>query len=169
MEFLKYIILTIIFIICASIGVLYSKKYKSREEELKEFKRALNIFKTKIKYTYEPIPDIFSEIATNFSGNISNVFRKSSEEMINNNAGESWKIAIDNVYTNLNKEDKDVLKSLSKQLGKTDIDGQVNEIELTDNFLDLQIEKAGKERQKNEKLYKSLGLVIGIGFVIVLI
>ena len=54
-------------------------------------------------------------------------------------------------------------------LGKTDLEGQVTQINLTCEFLDKQIEKAEEERKKNEKLYKTLGTVIGMAIVIILI
>lgn len=169
MLIIKCIILVLILGISAAIGVTIAQKYKKRELELKEIKTALNMFKSKIKYTYEPIPDTFMEIAENFSCNISNIFRTASIKMREESAGEAWNSAIDSTYTNMNTEDKNVLKSLSKMLGKTDLEGQLKEIELTDNFLNYQIEKAEIERQKNEKLYKTLGIVTGIGFVIILI
>ena len=73
------------------------------------------------------------------------------------------------ISTNFSKEDKHIIKTLGKMLGKTDIDGQVSEIEQANEFLHIQIEKAEKERQKNEKLYKSLGMVIGIAIIIILV
>jgi stage III sporulation protein AB len=57
---------------------------------------------------------------------------------------------------------------LSKLLGKTNLEGQVREIELTQSFLKKQIEDAEQERQKNEKLYKTLGMTIGLAIVILL-
>jgi len=169
MLIIKAIILILILVISTTIGIAKSQKYKKRELELKEIKTALNMFKSKIKYTYEAIPDVFMEISENFSCNISNIFRTASLKMKDGSAGEAWNTAIDSTYTNLNNENKNVLKSLSKMLGKTDLDGQLKEIELTDNFLNYQIEKAEIDRQKNEKLYKTLGVVAGITFVIILI
>lgn len=169
MIIVKCIILILILGICTTIGMTISQKYKKRELELKEIKTALNMFKSKIKYTYDPIPDTFMEISENFSCNISNIFKAASIKMKEESAGEAWNNAINTTYTNMNNEDKNVLKSLSKMLGKTDLEGQLKEIELTDNFLNYQIEKAEIERQKNEKLYKTLGVVAGIGFVIILI
>ena len=62
----------------------------------------------------------------------------------------------------LNEEDKNVVKNLGKLLGKTDIEGQLSQIDLTLSFLDGQIEKAEKEKEKNEKLYKTLGVMTGL-------
>ena len=66
-------------------------------------------------------------------------------------------------------DDKDVLKKLGKLLGQTDVEGQISEIEVTENFLDMQIEKAEEERKKNQKLYKTLGIVTGLVLVIILL
>ena len=75
MVFLKYFILFIIFLIAAWIGNLISKKYRNRVDELKSFKEAFNILEAKIKFTYEPIGDIFEEISNLFLKNkISSVF-----------------------------------------------------------------------------------------------
>ena len=169
LEIIKWIILIAILGLSTSIGIKISQRYMRREFELKEVKSALNMFKSKIKYTYEPIPDTFMEIANNYSCNISNMFRTASIKMKEKSAGEAWNEAVDSTYSNMNNEDKNVLKSLSKMLGKTDLDGQLKEIELTDNFLNYQIEKAEKERMKNEKLYKTLGFVAGVGIVIILV
>ena len=65
MQIIKYFILFLIFILSNIIGKSIAKKYTYRLEELKEMKSALNIFKTKIEFTYEPIPEIFLEISKN--------------------------------------------------------------------------------------------------------
>jgi stage III sporulation protein AB len=54
--------LFLVFILSNVIGNYIAKGYMLRLEELEEIKNALNIFKTKIKFTYEPIPEIFGEI-----------------------------------------------------------------------------------------------------------
>ena len=71
--------------------------------------------------------------------------------------------------TNLTKEDIHVLLMLSKMLGQTDIEGQVSQIEVTQEFLENQIEQAQEEKNKNEKLYSRLGTTIGLVIVIILI
>ncbi len=58
---------------------------------------------------------------------------------------------------------------MEKCFGKTDVEGQISEIELTSSFIDIQIKKAEEERKKNEKMYKTLGSVIGLAIVIVLV
>ena len=52
--------------------------------------------------------------------------------------------------------------------GATDIQGQISQIEVTETFLDEQIRQAQEEKNKNEKLYKKLGMSIGMAIVIIL-
>lgn len=165
---LKIIIYSCIFLSSSAIGILISKKYEDRVNELKEFKNALNIFKTKIKFTYEPIPEIFEQISCQMDSKPGKIFKLASSNMKLIAAGDAWNMAIDTDILSINEEDKIVLKNLSKLLGQTDMDGQVNQIELTSKFLDEQIEKAEKERLKSEKMYRTLGMVIGLAIVIIL-
>lgn len=73
---IKTIILFLIFIISIVIGLAISSKYKYRVEELREIKSAMNMIKTKITYTYEPLPDIFLEIANHFNRANSEIYLK---------------------------------------------------------------------------------------------
>ena len=176
MQIIKCLTLILILSSTTYIGILISKKYLNRVKDLKEMKNALNMFSTKIKFTYEPIPQTFKEISQKTNPNISNIFKNVCEKMDNQNAGkaleealEEWLEALTMESTNFTKEDIGVLKNLSNLLGKVDIEGQVNEVELVENFLDTQIELAEEEKQKYVKMYKTLGITIGLAVVIILI
>ena len=88
--------------------------------------------------------------------------------MKDDTANMAWERAIDESNTNLNKQDKYVLKTLSKLLGQTDVDGQTSQIEITQKFLETQIKEAEEEKKKNEKLYSKLGTTIGLAIVVIL-
>ena len=169
MQIIKTIILFVVFVIASVIGFLISKKYTYRLNELEEMKTALNIFKSKIKFTYAPIPEIFNDISLNSSKNISKIFSNAKYNLENQLAGQAWENAIEMTECYFNKEDKQNLKSLSKLLGETDLEGQVSQIELTEIFLEKQIKQALEEKNKNGKLYKKLGAIIGLVIVIILI
>ena len=169
MQFIKYCMLFCIFIASTIIGKYISQKYRYRLEELEEIKNALNIFKSKIKFTYEPIPEIFEEISENTNKNISRLFTTIIKKMEKETASTAWENSIDEFSGNLNKEDKQTIKTLSKLLGTTDIDGQISQIELTENFLERQINQAQDEKNKNEKLYQKLGMTVGLVIVIILV
>ena len=117
MIFIKILIYILVLATSMGIGILLSNKYVYREKELKEFKKALSIFKTKIKFTYEPIPTIFGEISNSIKGNVGEVFNSSSNIMNNVSAGHAWNMALEeknNLY--INKEDITILKTLSNLL-----------------------------------------------------
>lgn len=169
MVIIKYISLFLVFCISFYIGNLISKKYSLRLKELKDIKNALNIIESKIKFTYEPLPDIFMQTSKMVSNNISQIFVQASNNMKTDNAEQAWEKSIQTSTTSLNKEDIENIKSFGKMLGKTDKEGQLSRIELTKTFIEMQIEKAKIDEQKNAKMYKTLGAICGLAFVIILI
>lgn len=173
MVIVKYIFLFFLFLGVSFLGNLISRKYKNRVDELKDFKEALNILQSKMKFTYEPLGEIFNEIGEIFhkKSKISSIFKNASLNMENDNFKNSWEKSINSgkEETSLKDEDINLIKGLGNTLGKTNIDGQLNEITLTMNFLDTQIEKAENDCRKNEKMYRSLGTIFGLAIVIILI
>ena len=169
MYIFKCFLLILIFALSSAIGITISKIYENRVKELKEFKNILNIMKTKIKFTYEPLQEVFREIAKENSTKIEKIFGKMANQINYAQVSEVWTNCIQEADICINQEDKDVLKKLGKLLGQTDVEGQVSEIDVTQSFLDVQIEKAEEEKKKNQKMYKTLGVVIGLVFVIILI
>ena len=168
MQIIKYFILFLILLGTSLIGKFLAKKYVYRLEELEEIKNALNILKTKIKFTYEPIPEIFGEIAQATCKSVGQVFRLAKENMATNTANIAWEKAVEESENNLIQEDKYVLKTLSKLLGQTDVEGQISQIEITQKFLETQLKEAQQQKEKNEKLYSKLGTTIGLAIVIIL-
>ena len=168
MQIIKYFILFIILVACSLIGRYLSRKYIIRVNELEEMRNALNMLQSKIKFTYEPIPEIFGEIVQATCGSVGQVFRLAKEKMTTNTANIAWEKAVEESENNLTKEDKYVLKTLSKLLGQTDVEGQISQIEITQKFLETQLKEAQQQKEKNEKLYSKLGTTIGLAIVIIL-
>ena len=168
MLLVKYFMLFLILIASALLGKNIARKYVNRLKELEEMRTALNIFRSKVSFTYAPIPEIFEEISENSKGNVGKIFSLASKKMESITANIAWNEAINDVDSNLNKEDKKVLENLSKLLGQTDVEGQISQIDITQKFLDNQIQEAIEEKQKNEKLYSKLGITIGLAIVVIL-
>ena len=168
MIIIKYFILFLILVASTLIGKSLSKKYVYRLQELEEIENSLNILKTKIKFTYEPIPELFNELEKSKVKNVGNIFYLAKEKMKEENISIAWEKAIDESMTNLKKEDKEILKTLGKLLGATDIEGQLGQIETTKSLLENQIKEALEEKLKNEKLYSKLGTTVGLAIVVLL-
>lgn len=166
---LKFI-LGIAVILCSTrIGILLSKKYVYRLEELDEIKNSFQIIENKIKYTYEPLEEIFQEMSEISSFEIKELFKNVAQNIKIKGAEKAWKEEISKAELSIKKEDKNVLKEFGNLLGKTNQEGQVNQIKFTSKLLDRQIEKAKEEKKKNEIVYKKLGLIFGVGIVVILI
>lgn len=164
------VFLAVCIVLCSlKIGILISKKYKYRLEELDELKNELKIIENKIKYTYQPLEEIFCEMIEISSFQIKSLYEYMTNNIKKVGAEKAWKEAVFRADLNLNNEDKNVLKQFGTLLGKTNKEGQLNQINFTAELIDRQIDNAIKERNKNEKMYQKLGLIFGIGIVIVLI
>lgn len=167
--YIKYILLVIIFGLSTSIGLAIGKMFDNRVKELREFRNILNIMKTKIKFTYEPLKEIFSQIAKDNISNVEKIFGQMANQIEYKKTQYVWEECIQNADISINQEDKDILKKLGRLLGQTDVEGQISEIEVTESFLETQITKAEEAKSKNQKMYKTLGVVVGLVFVIILI
>lgn len=164
----KIIVITGIIYICSYLGILKSKTFENRVNDLRMVQSSLNMFKTKIEFTYEPIKDIFEEISQIVYQKQENIFENTVLFMEGQDTSTSWYKALENTKNDFSFEDIEVLKTMGKLLGKTDKEGQIREICLTENLLQNQISKAEYEKNKNVKLYKTLGTVLGMGIGIIL-
>ena len=136
---IKYINILLVFIITFLIGYLKSQKYSNRVLELKELEIALDILENKIKFTYEPLKEIFEQMKNLLKGNISEIFNEVNKNLENDNVENAFYKSLENIKTNLLEEDLEIIKNLSKLLGKTDKEGQVSQIELARTFIKSQI------------------------------
>ena len=89
--------------------------------------------------------------------------------MKGNSAKDAWEYSIDISQTALKQEDLNIIKDFGKTLGQTDLQGQLSKTKLTLQFLEKQIEESQLEENKNKKLYKTLGVLTGVGLVVILI
>ncbi len=169
MGILKIVLLTMVLAMCSFLGIIKANRFKLRVIDLCEMKKALNLIITKMRYTYEPLPELFKEISKDLNENISNIFIKAHTYMENLNAGQAWEKAVDESSNNFTNEDINIIKGLSKLLGKTDLEGQLMQIELTTKLVDEQIIEATNLQNKNTKLYKTLGATAGLAIMIIFI
>lgn len=166
MIFIKNMSLIGIIAVCSYIGILKSKSFENRVIELSKFQSALVMFESKLKFTYEPIKNIFEEISNVIYKNESNIFFLTSKE--EKNINKAWCDGANKILF-INNSDKEVVKTIGKLLGKTDIEGQLSEISLGLDLISKQIKDAECEKNKNSKLYKTMGVIFGLGISIILI
>lgn len=169
MNFIKGILIFFVFLIFVKIGSIYSKKYINRAAQLEQMKNLLNIFKVKIKFTCNTIQEIFNQLYEDNPNEVGEIFKRTNEYMETYSAKESWEKSLEDAKTDLIKADLETLKNLGKVLGQTDLEGQLNQIELTQTLLENQIKEALEEKVKNSKMYKTLGITVGLAISIILV
>ena len=169
MFFIKFVDSVLIILVCTCIGVNKANRFNYRVNNLRNLKSSFSIFKTKLEFSYEPIKEIFTEISKLIYKDNNNIFKSYVSNLEGGNYEDAWNLAVAENCCGFSKEDIMLISGFGKLLGKTDIDGQMNEIKLADEFLDKQIIDAEELKKKNDKLYRSLGVIIGIGIVIILI
>ncbi len=172
--FLKFILILVVFGMSTFIGYALANRFTSRVAELKDLLLAFEIFETKIKYTYDSLSTTFLYIADNLKSKIYRIFYITAEEMNqnkNNSAGDTFKNVIDNekIFLNLKNEDIEILKELGVSLGQTDIEGQLKNIRLVSTSIQKQLDNAIKEKEKNFKLYRNMGVMCGLIIIIILL
>lgn len=166
MVFLKVLNLGTILYICFYIGCYKAKLCEERVWELQKFLNSIIMFKNKVEFTYEPINYIFKDISNVIYENKENIFKVVSSN--NKDINVSWIEEADKIK-NISREDKEIIKMFGKLLGKTDIKGQLGQIELATKLIERQIEDAEYEKNKNFKLYKTMGIISGLGICIILV
>ncbi|MFZ5966259.1 MAG: stage III sporulation protein AB [Bacillota bacterium] len=171
---IKFLVSLVIILSSTAIGMLLSHRYTLRVKCLKSLHHAMQMLEVETLYASKPLPVAMKTIAERSYPSISVIFHKMHTLLLGRmgiTVSEAWYQSVDQYAVDLplNKEDIDVLKEFGKMLGTTDREYQEKNFHHLYFLLKKQEEDAVSQKCKNEKLYKSLGILTGIGIVIVLI
>jgi stage III sporulation protein AB len=172
--FVKFILIICVFLLATFIGYMLAGRYKTRVAEINDLIFALDIFETKIKYTYDSLTTTFLYIADSLKTKVYRLFYITAEQLKENrnlSAGECFKQVIDDekIFLALNKEDIEIIKGLCVSLGQVDMDGQLKTIKLVSESLKKQLQDAIEDNKKNFKLYRNMGVLSGLVIIIILL
>lgn len=158
----------------ALIGNIVANRFKLRVRVLEDLSGALELFETRVKYTYDTVADSFEFVADNMKTEASQIFLRSAENMRNNkniSAGDAFRNAIDEeaIFLDLTQNDVEIVKGLGTSLGQTDLEGQVKNVVLIKNLVNKQLKEATESKDKNYKLSRNMGIFAGLTIMIILI
>lgn len=170
----KILLLILIFTICTSIGFLHGRTYSDRLNNLIYLEQCIRSLETEIVYGSTPLPEALTNIYIKGNPKVSFIFEEIKIDLLSNKRGEIYLsfLSIEDLLYNklhLKKEDVETFLSLGRVLGTSNRIDQEKSLSITLNQISGLILEARKERNKNEKLYKTLGLITGIGIIIILI
>lgn len=155
------------------LGLYLSSLGKFRLQELLEFKKALLILKSEIEYVATPLPEAMSNISNRTTKPISKIFEHYSQALKNNTEGETayrlWLISINTHKQEsfLKGDDWEIIENFGKTLGYLDKQMQVDTINFTTEYIDDQVSKLQESNEKNQRMYRSLGVVGGILLLVI--
>lgn len=169
-------LLGLIFILlgCSMGGFVLAANFKRREVQLKGLNRALIELQNNIIYTHEPLPIALKNVSKKSNGFVKDLFLKCGEILDNglvNSVYEAMGMAMETCKADngLKKEDNEILLDFCKSLGTTDKEGHVRLFKLCLSNIEENIKTAKEDRFKNEKMYRCLGVALGLIILILFI
>jgi stage III sporulation protein AB len=155
-------------------GFAYGGRYGKRVTVLMALHQAIRLLETEIIVFANPLPVAISNISKRISPEINGLFKIILDEMQNNQSGDlyySFLKTTDYLEKTclLKADDINVFLSLGKIIGKTNRNDQEQQFKHVYNELDLLILESKEEKNRNEKMYRSLGILLGLGIIIILI
>lgn len=159
--------------ICISIGNLIAKGYSNRVRNILDFITVLNIMHTKIRYNQEVLENIFIDVQKEITRDVGKIFYEVGIRYNdrNDDISKIWTDVIEEHFKDLDLvfEDERILIDFGLSLGKSDIEGELRNIEVTIEKLKSQLTYAKDLRDKYSKVYQTLGTLSGIAIAVILI
>lgn len=171
-----------IFKIIGSIFIIFSttmfslyieSQYRIRIKDIEEMKKGFNLFSNSIRYTHLPLEEVMIEISQKLSGVSSEIFKKTGKYLSERkfeSAKEAWEYSINENFSKskFEKEDIDVFIYFGKTIGYLDFESQYDNGKYIIEHIDLILETLRKKLESVQKMYRSLGILSGLGIVIIL-
>lgn len=158
----------------AMFGFYYGNKYSSRMENLFCLEHCIKILETEIVYGASPLPDALSSVYRKGNKKVSFIFNDIRAHLLGDKDGDvfnSFSAIAKDLKENLNFKDEDIelFLSLGRIIGASDRQDQEKNFKIILDQIRLLQNNAKKERDKNERMYKNLGILMGIAIVIILL
>ncbi|MFV0517571.1 MAG: hypothetical protein ACK5MV_09250 [Aminipila sp.] len=166
---------TLIFVICSAIGYFMAQEYKCRVVNLQSFLDGLKKLEDEILYRKTPLPEALKNVSEEKDNNaakylFSNVSLNLGENGNHNfaNIWSRYSVNLDKDFA-LKENDIHIISELGRGLGSTDAYGQSAVIQRACKQLESQLDEAVEANNTKGKMYKSLGIAVGLTIVIILI
>ncbi|WP_425448605.1 stage III sporulation protein SpoIIIAB [Dethiothermospora halolimnae] len=173
--FLLKIIGSIIIIISSSlIGFLYGNRYSTRVKNLNHIQNCLQLVETEIIYRATPLPDALGQVYEKGNKNVSFIFKDIRETLLKNknmDISSSFNHVLESSKDRLKfqEDDIEILRYLGRVIGTSDRLDQQKHLKVIMEQIIIQQREAQENRKKNEKMYKSLGILSGLAIIIILL
>ncbi len=155
-------------------GFSFGSQYNSRYWQLRKLRSSLKLLETEINYSLNPLPQALIKVGTRVSQPV-NVLYQYSAQLMEKDMGapidEIWEKALIKLaeVSSLKKTELDILLDFGQGLGVSDKEEQLKNLQLAQEQLRIVEANADALRQKNERMYKTLGVLAGLALALILI
>lgn len=169
---LKLLISASIIGLTAYLGNLKASKLKQREYILREAVTFFNLVENEMKYMMSILPNAYEAARQKLTTQLKDAIGQISIDMVK---FENLDVVDRSIVYNISKinsltdYDKNIISSTLKNLGRNDLESQINIIENGIAILDSQIKEANEIKTTNSKLYRTIGTITGIMIVVIFI
>lgn len=152
------------FLLCLACGIRSSLLLKRRTALLEELSRMLGEFKIEIRFA-APTLDTLCDKA---EGCFADILRECRERL---DIKSAWERACGRLseLPFCRAEERELLLSLGRSLGTSDVSGQLSLIELHSEKLNALAKAAAEEFAAKGKLFRSVGALCGVGAAVLII
>lgn len=163
----------LLFASCSALGFYMGSRESFRINELGQMKKALTILLSEIEFN-NLLPEAAENISCHTRGVISALFLKFSENLLKKDGTDIpviWAQTLKDIKAKsyFTSEDIEAFADLGNTFGYMDKKMQVNNIKLVLEYIESETEILYKRRDKNKKMYQSLGILGGLLLVIITI
>lgn len=171
MFILKIILGIIIIAITTHLGMLKSKKLHDREYVLREMITFLIGLQNEIKYCLSLLPNAYESVRMGLKTDLKYAIGNISIDMLNKDEYTVDRSIVENIsgIEGLADYDKNVIISALKNLGKSNVEGQINIIQNSIATLENQVKEATEIKVKNSRMYRTIGMLSGLIIVVIFI
>ncbi|SDO09455.1 stage III sporulation protein AB [Paenibacillus sp. yr247] len=154
-------------------GFLKAAHYVRRPKQIRGLISALGRMETEITYALTPLPEAFSSLSKQVAEPLASLFRLTSERLLTSDGTstrEIWQKSVNDVWTrtSMKQAEQDVVLQLGSVLGLTDRSDQIKHLRLAISQLQTEEIESREDQRRYEKMWKSLGVLIGALIVILM-
>ena len=171
MIFIKIVISIVILCITSYIGIELASSLKEREEILIDMITFLKMVENEMIYMLNSLPNAYEISRQKLNSKLKDVIGAIVIDMTNYGVDKIDSSITNNInnLTALEEYDKEIIISTLKNLGRSDLSSQNNIIENGIAIIKNQIKEARSIKDKNSKVYKTIGVITGLIIVIIFI
>jgi len=159
---------------CSLVGFSYGGRYVRRVGQLRQLISALQLMQSEIGFTATPMLEVLPRLKAVARPPVTELFTQFEyglEAGKGLTAAEAWNEALTVIKGRLDllEADCEILERFGSGLSSGGRDEQLKSLQLAQQQLAYQEREAAEERLKYERLYKTMGVLVGLALVLVFV